>query len=451
MAGKQSSLFDASAQDVMRLRPLAERMRPLSLDEYVGQTRLLGTTATLGKAIRAGRIHSMILWGPPGCGKTSLAMLMVNYANANFRVLSAVQTGAAEIRKILSEATVELRQGRQTILFVDEVHRFNKSQQDIFLPHVESGTIVLIGATTENPSFELTSALLSRCRVYIMDRVSEEDLISAMRRALEDDQRGLASYAIQFSDSQLHAIAVAADGDVRRAHSLLELACEVAASDGGEVSPVILAEILVDRSYRMDKSGDQYYDLISALQKSIRNSNPDAAVYWMARLLEAGCDPGRIARRLVCIAVDDIGLADPRAQTMVLEAASIYDRVGSAGGDLALAQAAIYLASTAKSNASAVAYSRALAQVRQSGSLPVPMSLRNAPTALMAGLGFAKGYQYDPDQAGGVALTQTCFPEEIGEQVLYQPTENGLELRLKEKLDDLRRRRHQATSGSGQR
>lgn len=446
MVGEQNSLFDAPERDLRRLRPLADRMRPTNLDQYVGQERLLGPGAPLGKAIRRGWAHSLILWGPPGSGKTSLAMIIAKYGKANFKTLSAVQTSSTEIRKILATADVEFRQGRQTILFVDEVHRFNKSQQDIFLPHVEQGSIVFIGATTENPSFELNSALLSRCKVYIMGPIGEDDLLKAMQQALSDEERGLGAYPILLTKDQLMAIAIAADGDVRRAYTLLEFAAEVARIDGGQLSSALLAEILTDRSYRMDKSGDQYYDLVSALQKSIRNSNPDAAVYWMARLLEGGCDPHRIARRLMCIAVDDIGLADPRAQTIALDAAAIYDRVGSEGGDLALAQAAIYLASTAKSNSAAAAYSRALAEVRHSGSLPIPMQLRNAPTALMAELGFGEGYQYDPDLPGGVALTQACFPTELGEPQLYRPSSNGLEQRLKEKLDDLRQRRRTARS-----
>ena len=406
---------DASRQEAMR--PLAERMRPRTLDEMVGQRRLLAPGSALRRAVEAGRVHSMVLWGPPGCGKTTLALLLAQYADADFRAISAVLSGLPEVRQVLAQAAERFAQGRRTVLFVDEVHRFNKTQQDAFLPHIERGSIVFVGATTENPSFELNSALLSRCRVHVLEAVSVEDILAALQRALEDDERGLGGQGIAADEALLRQIAGAADGDVRRALTLLEIAAELAADEGGQVSQVTLHQVLADRTRRFDKGGEQFYDQISALHKSVRSSNPDAAVYWLARMLDGGCDPAYLARRLTRMAIEDIGLADPRAWQMSLDAWDTFERLGSPEGDLALAQLAIYLASTAKSNAAYAALNAARADVHEYGSAEVPLHLRNAPTKLMKQLGYGQGYQYDHDSTGGVALDQTGFPEVIGEQV----------------------------------
>ncbi|WP_374321536.1 replication-associated recombination protein A [Pseudoxanthomonas kaohsiungensis] len=438
---------DSGRQGAMR--PLAERMRPRSLDEMVGQRRLLAPGSALRRAVESGRVHSMVLWGPPGCGKTTLALLLARYADADFRAISAVLSGLPDVRQVLAEAAQRFADGRRTVLFVDEVHRFNKGQQDAFLPHIERGSIVFVGATTENPSFELNSALLSRCRVHVMEAVSVDDIADALRRALEDGERGLGGQGIEVEDALLREIAGAADGDVRRALTLLEIAAELAADEGGRVTEATLMQVLADRTRRFDKGGEQFYDQISALHKSVRSSNPDAAVYWLARMLDGGCDPAYLARRLTRMAVEDIGLADPRALQMSVDAWDTYERLGSPEGDLALAQVAIYLASTAKSNATYNAYNAARADVRQYGTAEVPLHLRNAPTKLMKQLGYSKGYQYDHDAAGGIALDQTGFPDAMGERVYYEPVERGLEIKLKDKLDRLRAARSQARRPSG--
>ncbi len=419
------------------LKPLAERMRPRSLDEVVGQRRLLAQDAPLRRAIAAGRVHSMILWGPPGCGKTTLALLLALYADASFVAISAVLSGLPEVRQVLAAAAERHAHGQRTVLFVDEVHRFNKTQQDAFLPHIERGSIVFVGATTENPSFELNSALLSRCRVHVLEALSVADIVAALRRALDDVQRGLGGRNIEVDVAQLELIASAADGDVRRALTLLEIAAELA-GEGGTITPATLEAVLADRTRRFDKGGEQYYDQISALHKCVRNSNPDAALYWFARMLDGGCDPGYLTRRLTRMAVEDIGLADPRALAMAIDAWNAFDRLGSPEGDLALAQLVIYLASTAKSNAACVAWGAVQADVREHGSDAVPLHLRNAPTQLMKSHGYGKGYRYDPDVEGGVALGQTGFPDALGERIYYRPVERGMEIKLKEKLDALR-------------
>jgi putative ATPase len=430
------------------LRPLAERMRPRTLDDMVGQRRLLAPGSAVRRAIESGRVHSMILWGPPGCGKTTLAQLLAHYAHADFRAVSAVLVGLPEVRQVLAEAGHRFAEGRRTVLFVDEVHRFNKAQQDAFLPHIERGTILFVGATTENPSFELNSALLSRCRVHVMDAVSPEDIVVALQRALEDPERGLGDRELHVAPEQLLLIARAADGDVRRGLTFLEIAAELA-GEGGTITEATLEQVLADRTRRFDKGGDQFYDQISALHKSVRSSNPDAALYWLARMLDGGVDPGYLARRLTRMAVEDIGLADPRALQMSVDAWDTYDRLGSPEGDLALAQVAIYLATTAKSNAAYMAFNQARDDVRTLGTLEVPLHIRNAPTKLMKQLGYGKGYQYDHDAAGGIALDQTGFPDAMGERVYYEPTERGLEGRFKEKLDALRAARSQARDKRG--
>jgi len=433
---------DGERQDA--LRPLAERMRPRSLDEMVGQRRLLAPGSALRRAVESGRVHSMVLWGPPGCGKTTLALLLAQYAEADFRAISAVLSGLPEVRQVLAEAAQRFAEGRRTVLFVDEVHRFNKAQQDAFLPHIERGSIVFVGATTENPSFELNSALLSRCRVHVMEAVSVDDIVAALQHALDDTGRGLGGQGIAVEAALLREIAGAADGDVRRALTLLEIAAELAADEAGRITEQTLLQVLADRTRRFDKGGEQFYDQISALHKSVRSSNPDAAVYWLARMLDGGCDPSYLARRLTRMAIEDIGLADPRAWQMALDAWDTYERLGSPEGELALAQLAIYLASTAKSNAAYAAFNAAGADVRQYGTAEVPLHLRNAPTRLMKQLGYSKGYQYDHDNEDGVALEQTGFPEAMGERVYYQPVERGLEVKLKEKLDRLRAAREHA-------
>ena len=431
---RENSLF----QPAEALKPLAERMRPRTLDEMVGQRRLLAPGSALRRAVESGRMHSMILWGPPGTGKTTLALLLARYAEAEFVAISAVLAGLPQVREVLAEAQRRFDEGRRTVLFVDEVHRFNKVQQDAFLPHIERGTILFVGATTENPSFELNSALLSRCRVHVLEAVSVDDIVATLRRALEDGERGLGGQGLRVDDARLRDIAAAADGDVRRALTLLEIAAELASGEGGEVTGSTLAQVLADRTRRFDKQGEQFYDQISALHKSVRSSNPDAALYWFTRMLDGGADPAYLARRITRMAVEDIGLADPRALQMAIEAWETYDRLGSPEGDLALAQVVIYLAATAKSNAGYVAFGRAKDDVREHGTAEVPLHLRNAPTKLMKELGYGAGYQYDHDAEGGVALDQTGFPDAMGERVYYEPVERGLEMKLKEKLDRLR-------------
>ena len=427
------------------MRPLAERIRPRSLEEMVGQRRLLAPGSALRRAVESGHVHSMILWGPPGCGKTTLALLLARYADAEFKAISAVLSGLPEVRQVLAEAAHRFAEGRHTVLFVDEVHRFNKGQQDAFLPHIERGTIIFVGATTENPSFELNSALLSRCRVHVMEAVSREDIQQALQHALQDAERGLGGQGIRVPDTLLGEIAGAADGDVRRALTLLEIAAELAQGEDGEITEHTLQQVLADRTRRFDKGGEQFYDQISALHKSVRSSNPDAALYWLARMLDGGCDPGYLARRMTRMAVEDVGLADPRALQMAIEAWDTYERLGSPEGELALAQLVIYLASTAKSNAGYLAFGAARRDVQEFGTQAVPMHLRNAPTKLMKQLGYGSGYQYDHDAEGGIALEQTGFPDAMGERVYYQPVERGMEIKLKEKLDRLRAARKAAS------
>ena len=424
------------------LKPLAERMRPRSLDEIVGQPRLAGPDSALRRALEEGHVHSMVLWGPPGCGKTTLALLVAKYADAEFRAISAVLSGLPDVRKALAEAEGNFAQGVRTVLFVDEVHRFNKAQQDAFLPHIEKGVILFVGATTENPSFELNSALLSRCRVHVLEAVGREAIVEALKRALADAERGLGGQGLEVDEDSLALIARAADGDVRRALTLLEIAAELA--DGGRIDAATLEQVLADRTRRFDKGGEQFYDQISALHKSVRSSDPDAAVYWLTRMLDGGCDRAYLARRMTRMAVEDIGLADPRAWRMALDAWDTYERLGTPEGELGLAQLAIYLAIAPKSNAAYLAYNQARAAVREGGTLEVPMHLRNAPTKLMKGLGYGKDYQYDHDATGGVALDQQCLPDALDGTVFYDPVERGLEIKVKERLDALREARRKA-------
>ena len=432
------------------MRPLAERMRPRTLDDMVGQERLLTPGSALRRAIEGGHVHSMVLWGPPGCGKTTLALLLARYADAEFVAISAVLSGLPQVREVLGQAQQRFDGGRRTVLFVDEVHRFNKVQQDAFLPHIERGSIIFVGATTENPSFELNSALLSRCRVHVLEAVSTDDIVIALKHALQDAEHGLGGRDIQIEVGQLAQVAHAADGDVRRALTLLEIAAELA-GEGGGISEATLQQVLADRTRRFDKGGDQFYDQVSALHKCVRSSNPDAAIYWLARMLDGGADPAYLARRLTRMAVEDIGLADPRALQMAVDAWDSYDRLGSPEGELALAQLTIYLASTAKSNAAYAAWNAARKDVATHGTQDVPLHFRNAPTKLMKSLGHGKGYQYDHDAEGGIALDQTGFPDAMGERVYYRPLERGLEIKLKEKLDALHSARTEARGKSRKR
>jgi len=430
------------------LKPLAERMRPASLDEIVGQPRLIDPSSPLRRALEAGKVHSMILWGPPGCGKTTLALLVARYADADFRAISAVMSGLPDVRKALAEAEVNFSQGRRTVLFVDEVHRFNKAQQDAFLPHIEKGVIIFVGATTENPSFELNSALLSRCRVHVLDAVTPDAIVITLKRALADEVRGLGTLGLTVDESSLQLIAQAADGDVRRGLTLLEIAAELATD--GRIDETTLTQVLADRTRRFDKSGEQFYDQISALHKSVRSSDPDAAVYWLTRMLDGGCDPLYLARRMTRMAVEDIGLAEPRAWRMALDAWDTYERLGSPEGELGLAQLAIWLAIAPKSNAAYKAYNLARATVQKMGTLEVPMHLRNAPTKLMKGLGYGTGYQYDHDVEGGVALDQQCLPDAIADMVFYEPVERGMEAKVAERLAALRAARRAARDGGSE-
>lgn len=431
------------------LRPLAERMRPRTLDDMVGQHRLLAPGSALRRAIEVGRMHSMILWGPPGCGKTTLALLLARHADAEFVAISAVLSGLPQVREVLAQAQARFDTGRRTLLFVDEVHRFNKVQQDAFLPHIERGTILFVGATTENPSFELNSALLSRCRVHVLEPVSAPDIAQALRQALDDEERGLGGRGLRIDDTALDEIAAAADGDVRRALTLLEIAADIAEGEGGTITEATLHQVLADRTRRFDKGGDQFYDQISALHKSVRSSNPDGAIYWLARMLDGGCDPSYLLRRMTIMAVEDVGLADPRALEMAINVWNAFDRIGAPEGHIALSNLAIYLAGTAKSNASYMALNAARADIAALGTQPVPLHLRNAPTKLMKSLGYSKGYQYDHDVEGGIALDQTAFPDGMGERVYYQPVSRGLEIKLKEKLDALREARARARGERG--
>ncbi len=428
------------------LKPLAERMRPRSLDAIVGQPRLLAPDAPLRRALESGHVHSMVLWGPPGCGKTTLARLVAHYIDAEFFALSAVLSGLPDVRVALAEAEARFAQGRRSVLFVDEVHRFNKAQQDAFLPHIEKGVIVFIGATTENPSFELNSALLSRCRVHVMDAVGAEDIVIALERALADAVHGLGGQGLVVEADALALIAKAADGDVRRALTLLEIAAELAAD--GRIGEATLAQVLADRTRRFDKRGEQFYDQISALHKSVRSSDPDAALYWLARMLDGGCDPLYLARRMARMAVEDIGLADPRAWRMALDAWDTYERLGSPEGELGLAELIGYLAIAPKSNAVYRAFGNVRHVIGDTGTLDVPMHLRNAPTRLMKELGYSKGYQYDHDLEGGVALDQQCLPDTLAGTEFYAPTARGLEGKIKDKLDALRAARRAARKGA---
>jgi putative ATPase len=424
--------------------PLAERMRPRTLDEFVGQAHLLAPGRALREALARGHLHSLILWGPPGTGKTTLARLMAAQANAEFVSFSAVTSGIKEIRQVVADAEGRrAMRGRRTLLFVDEIHRFNKAQQDAFLPHVESGTILLVGATTENPSFEVNSALLSRSKVYVLQPLEVDDVVTILQRALREPERGLGTESVQADEPALRALAVHANGDARVALNLLEQAVAALGRDAAGAKRLdreALADLIERRALLYDKAGEEHFNLISALHKSMRNSDADASMYWLARMVEAGEDPLYIARRLVRFASEDIGNADPRALSITLAAKDAVHFLGMPEANTALAQAVVYLAAAQKSNAIYRGYSDAARDATQDVASPVPLHLRNAPTGLMKGLGYGKGYRYAHDEPEGVA-EMSCLPEHLEGRRYYQPTERGYEATLKAALEKARRKR----------
>ena len=442
-----TDLFDdatrsAAAASATPHRPLADRMQPQTLDEVVGQAHLLGADKPLGAVITGGACHSLVLWGPPGTGKTTLARLIARHAAAHFLSVSAVLSSVKDIRETVSVAKARHRQaGQHSIMFVDEVHRFNKSQQDAFLPHVEDGTITFIGATTENPSFELNNALLSRAPVYVLKPLTPEALQALLQRAVDDVERGLGALSLTVSDAALALLADAADGDARRALGLLEVAAGLAPLRDGRpwLDRAAVATVLSQGGVRrFDKGGEAFYDQISALHKSVRGSDPDAALYWLTRMLDGGCDPHYLLRRIVRIASEDIGNADPRALALANDAGEAFDRLGSPEGDLALAQADVYLACAPKSDAVYKAFGEASAWVRRNGSAEVPLRLRNAPTGLMKRLDYGKGYRHAHNEPDGYAAGEHYFPDELAHQYWYQPVNRGLEIRIGERLKQLR-------------
>jgi putative ATPase len=429
--------FDFAESD---FRPLAARMRPTALENYFGQSHLLAAGKPLRKAIEAGHIHSMILWGPPGTGKTTLAEILAHRINAEVERISAVTGGVKEIREAIERARQNKLSDRRTILFVDEVHRFNKSQQDAFLPHIEDGTIIFIGATTENPSFELNSALLSRARVYLLKALQQDEIQQILQHALNDTENGLGQQSIRIEDNLLTILAEYVHGDARLALNCLELMVDMADEDlnGKLLTQQLLVDVLGERQARFDKQGDRYYDLISAVHKSIRGSAADAALYWYARIITAGGDPLYVARRLLAIASEDIGNADPRAMQVALSAWDCYTRVGAAEGERAIAQAIVYLAVAPKSNAVYSAFNAAKQQALQSPDYDVPPHLRNAPTKLMKSLGYGDEYRYAHDEENAYAAGENYFPPELKDTRYYFPSERGMEAKIKQKLEWLR-------------
>ena len=418
-------------------QPLAESLRPQDLAEFVGQSHLLAPGRALRESVEAGRLHSMILWGPPGTGKTTLARLMAGSCGARFKLLSAVTSGVKDVRTVVSEAKDH---DGETVLFLDEVHRFNKAQQDAFLPHVEDGTLILVGATTENPAFELNNALLSRLRVYVLKPLVNIELQRVLDRALTDKEKGVGRMRVELNDGMASALIRAADGDARRLLNFLEVAVQLGVDDNGNVriTEGMLPDITGATTRRFDRGGDYFYDQISALHKSIRGTDPDASLYWLARMLEAGCDPRYIARRLIRVASEDIGNADPRALTLALNSAEAYERLGTPEGELALAQATVYLACAPKSNAVYKGFNAASADTTGFGTLDVPLHLRNAPTKLAQQLEHGKGYRYAHDEPDQYSQEQTYLPEELLGRTYYEPVDSGLEIRIREKLARLK-------------
>lgn len=431
---------DLFADNTPGYEPLAARIRPRNLDEYAGQQHLLAPGKPLRLALEQGVAHSMIFWGPPGVGKTTLARLMARQIDAHFITLSAVLSGVKDIRAAIDEARAYKSQsGRKSILFVDEVHRFNKSQQDAFLPYIEDGTVIFVGATTENPSFELNNALLSRARVYLLRSLEVSDLLGLLHHALQDSERGLGQRPLDVAEGVLEQIAAAADGDARRALNLLEIATDLAQPEGDveRIDASVMTEVLGAGGRRFDKQGDLFYDMISAFHKSVRGSSPDGALYWYCRMLDGGCDPLYVARRLVAIASEDIGNADPRAMQVALSAWDAFERVGPSEGERAIAQAAIYCACAPKSNAVYRAFNQCRADVAVDASLEVPVHLRNAPTRLMKDLGYGQEYRYAHDEDGAYAAGEVYLPEAIAQRRYYEPSRRGLEQKIADKLEHL--------------
>jgi putative ATPase len=428
-----------------RTRPLADRMRPLTLDEFVGQEHLVAPGKPLRTQIERDDLGSLIFWGPPGTGKTTLAQIIARVTKAEFIEFSAVLAGIKEIKQVMAEAERARQYGTRTIVFVDEIHRFNKAQQDAFLPHVEKGNIRLIGATTENPSFEIISALLSRSRVYTLKPLTEEQIVVLLKRALNDKERGLGAMNLKASDEVLAKIASYSSGDARTAYNALEVAASLAGGAKSEITDAIVTDALQKRVLLYDKAGEEHYNLISALHKSVRNSDPDAALYWLARMLEAGEDPLYIARRVVRMAVEDIGLADPGALSLCMAARDAVDFIGMPEGNLALAQAVVYLSVAPKSNALYTAYGAVQQDVEQTAAEPVPLHLRNAPTGLMKGMGYGQGYKYAHDLENKVADMQ-CLPDNLRDRAYYQPTNEGTEKRIRERLEEIKKMRSRKSS-----
>jgi len=432
-----------------RTRPLADRMRPRSFDEYVGQEHLVGPGKPLRAQIERDDLGSLIFWGPPGTGKTTLAKIIAGMTKADFIEFSAVLSGIKEIKQVMADAERARQYGTRTIVFIDEIHRFNKAQQDAFLPHVEKGNIRLIGATTENPSFEIISALLSRSRVYVLKPLTEGQIVTLLKRALLDEERGLGAKDVTASDEVLSKIAAYSSGDARSAYNVLEVGASLA-GDGKAITDDIVQDALQKRILLYDKTGEEHYNLISALHKSVRNSDPDASLYWLGRMLEAGEDPLYVARRVVRMAVEDIGLADPNALSLCMAARDAVDFIGMPEGNLALAQAVVYLSVAPKSNALYTAYGAVQRDVEQTAAEPVPLHLRNAPTSLMKGLGYGKGYQYAHDVEGKVTDMQ-CLPDNLRDRVYYEPTNEGIERRIRERMEENKKRRLHANQSSEKR